>query len=121
MKTKNLDASEKDDLEKHNKVLSCFSKKMEPVLISDANKQKEKEELEEFLAMLDEAIEELKSAKYFPGFREREKLVALSHLSLWDEAKNKEDLRFDTSDKDKLLDEAKWFRLYIGKPDTQDT
>lgn len=115
MTTKNLDAS---GLEKHNKVLSKFSDIIKSE--SDENQLKEKEELEQYLDMLDEAIEELKNAKHFPGFRERDKLVGLSHLALWDEAIKKDDLKFELSDKEKLLDEAKWFRLYIGKPDSQD-
>ena len=110
-----IDASEEGH-NKHKEILNSFFNKYS---FSDKEKKEEKEKLEKYLKMLDDAIDELKGAKKFPGFRERDRLVGLSHLALWDEARQESDLRFDL-DPEKLLDEAKWFRLYIGKKDASE-
>ena len=80
-------------------------------LISDYNKYEK---------MLDKAIDVLKGASFFPGFRERERLIDLTHMRVWkdayyDEKQGSHEMNTSMDrNKMKLLEEAMFLKWNIA-------
>ena len=70
--------------------------------------------LTRYSIMLNKAVRELKKASSFPEFRERERLIDLTHMNLWKEGMEKYDSEMNTSRRKELIDEACFFRWRIG-------
>lgn len=63
---------------------------------------------------LEDAVNDLKEALFFPSFRNRESLIALSHDELWEKAYSETNGKLDTSDWNKVYEMAKYFRMSIA-------
>ena len=63
--------------------------------------------------MLIGAVNDLRQALYFPGFKDKYSLVNLTHRDLWEEANN-ENKPLNTSNWDALLKEARDIRVVIA-------
>lgn len=63
--------------------------------------------------MLIGAVNDLRRALYFPGFKDKYSLVNLTHRDLWEEANN-ENKPLNTSNWDALLKEARDIRVVIA-------
>lgn len=82
--------------------------------LTSSDKVMIKNKMNQYRIMLDNSIEVLKGATNFPGFREREKLIGLTHMKIWEDAMDNDSSEMDTTYRKELLDEAVFLRWRIG-------
>jgi uncharacterized phage-associated protein len=74
-------------------------------------------EYEQYNEILDKAIGILKNASFFPGFREKERLIDLTHMKVWEDAyfqQGSHIMDTSTDNKKRLLDEAMFLKWNIA-------
>lgn len=74
-------------------------------------------EYKKYIGILDKAVGILKNASFFPGFREKERLIDLTHMKVWEDAYFQQGSHImDTSigNKRRLLDEAIFLKWNIA-------
>lgn len=105
--------SKRDPSDNNNDNIDLLSSLIGIVLTS-SDKVMIKNKMNQYRIMLDNSIEVLKGATSFPGFREREKLIGLTHMKIWEDAMNNDSSEMDTTYRKELLDEAVFLRWRIG-------
>lgn len=100
----NRKISDKDKIE----IVSDIEEKNKLLLINEYKKYNE---------LLDKAIGILKDATFFPGFREKERLIDLTHMKVWKCAYDRQGSHImdtSTGNKRKLLEEAMFLKWNIA-------
>lgn len=69
---------------------------------------------EKYNSMLDTAVDIMKNASFFPGFREKGRLIDLTHMKVWEEAYSRQGSHEMDLDKRKLLEEAMFLKWNIA-------
>lgn len=100
------------------KDLSSYIETLEKRLGFDIKQNKKEaiiKEYDTYYQMLEDAVNDLKKASNFPGFRERERLIELTHMKIWKDAFYQQDSpTMDTKNKKDILDEAMFLRWNIA-------
>lgn len=83
------------------------------VELTDKDKEQIKDKTLEYKTILEETINDLKKATCFPEFKEKEKLIDLTHMKIWNDA-FKDSAKMNTEHGKDLIEEALFLRWRIG-------
>ena len=97
-----------------NNNLAALTSQINTVPLTETEQNKIVNDKDRYSKMLNDAIEVLKNASSFPGFKEKGRLSELTHMNIWRNAWNSGSPKMTTVYNKDLLEEAIFLRWCIG-------
>ena len=106
--------SKRRDSNSSNNNLAALTSQINTVPLTETEQNKIVNDKGRYSDMLNDAIEVLKNASSFPGFKEKGRLSELTHMNIWRNAWNSGSPKMTTVYGKDLLEEAIFLRWCIG-------